>query len=150
MEPEGVIYFAYCATNPELEKDDQKWQAIRNIYPDAIIINPEKVAGFGFYYEAIKGCHLLIVSEIENTITLDVELEIREAIKWNIPVFAIRNHGEHHVFHKIVGVKQLDGQITSWRCAEVVLKDPIEEGQLEIDRNLLTTLSDLFASPDLY
>lgn len=148
MEPKGMIYFAYCGINSIKEKDDQKWQAIQDLYPDAVIINPEKKNGFGYYYRAIKGCDFLIVSEIEGEITADVYNEIVEAFEWHVPVYAIRKSDKEYLFYEVSNVKQLEGQITSLLCAKVVLRNPDDTGQSEIDLNLLSSPSTLFAHPN--
>ncbi len=149
MDSEGVIYFAYCAVNSEKEKDDQKWQAIRNLYPNAIIINPEKVCGLSFIKRTILGCNFLIASDIEGTITFDVYCEISEALKHRIPVFVIRDTNESFSFYEVIDLKQLEGNIISPRYAKVIVKDPNGGGQPEIDPNLLSSPSDIFASTEM-
>lgn len=148
MEPKGMIYFAYCGINSTKEKDDQKWQAIRDLYPDAVIINPEKKNGFGYYYRPIKGCDFLIVSEIEGEITADVYNEIAEAFEWKIPVYVIRKTDKDYLFYEVSNLEQLEGKKTSLICAKVVLRNPDDTGLSEIDRNLLSSPSTLFASPN--
>ncbi len=137
MEPRGVIYFAYCATNPALEKDDQKWEAISKLYPNAAILNPSKTNGSSNLIERIFGCDIVIASEIDGQITADVHDEISEAFSHQIPVYVIRETGNSFSFYEVLDLESIEDDNGVFRYAKIIVKDPDGLGKSVIDRNLL-------------
>ncbi len=138
MESKGVIYFAYCATNPELEKDEEKWKAIRKLYPNAAIIDPQKINGQSYYKVRIFGCDIVIVSEIDEKITADVHDEISEAFSHQVPVFVIRETGKSFSFYEVLDLISIEDEEGVFRYAKIIVKGPDGAGKPEIDRKLLT------------
>jgi hypothetical protein len=106
MKIEGKIFFSFCGVNPAIEKDRDKLRYIRNLYPNSIIIEPDRCRINANYQKVIQGVNIIIVSEHKGCITSDVREEVNLSLDHELPVFVIRSPENGWLFHQVAAVKE--------------------------------------------
>jgi hypothetical protein len=141
MKIEGKIFFSFCGVNPAIEKEREKLRSIRNLSPNSIIIEPDRLKINANYHKIIQGVNIIIVSELEGFITTDVREEVNLSLDYGLPVFVIRSSENGWLFHQVAAVKERNPITDLQFMNELVLSSSDIHGSKVIDPGLLNNFS---------